>query len=176
MSRFLRDVEYEHIEYFRDLLASLSLHAGEKTPPLDPDTESYLGYLAETGVFPAHGAADRALDGIKDVCDMLRLGIQAEKDSILYYRDLIEQIPFHDAAAAIRKILSEEKQHFLMLSGLLKRLQSTHSCDTGLTDRSAGRARERRWPGIAATSLIRTEPLGPCAAGRSVHRGNGTSS
>jgi rubrerythrin len=134
MSRFLRDVEYEHIEYFRDLLASLSSHAGEKTPPLDPDTESYLGYLAETGVFPAHGAAGRALDGIKDVCDMLRLGIQAEKDSLLYYRDLIEQIPFPDAAAAIRKILSEERQHFLMLSGLLKRLQSMHSRDTGLTD------------------------------------------
>ena len=72
-------------------------------------------------------AADRALDGVKDVCDMLRLGIQAEKDSILYYRDLVEQIPFHDAAVAVRKILSEERQHFLMLSGLLKRLQSTHS-------------------------------------------------
>jgi len=134
MSRFLRDVEYEHIEYFRDLLASLSSHAGEKTPPLDPDTESYLRYLAETGVFPAHGAAGSTLDGVKDVCDMLRLGIQAEKDSILYYRDLIEQIHFHDAAVAIRKILSEEKQHFLMLSGLLKRLQSTHSCVTGPTD------------------------------------------
>jgi len=133
MSRFLRDVEYEHIEYFRDLLGSLSSHAGEKTPPIDPDTESYLRYLAETGVFPAHGAAGRALDGIKDVCDMLHLGIQAEKDSILYYQDLIDQVPFPDATAAIRKILSEEKQHVLMLSGLLKRLQSTHSCDTGLT-------------------------------------------
>ena len=134
MSRFLRDVEYEHIEYFRDLLDSLSSHAGEKTPPLDPDTESSLRYLAESGVFPANGAAGRALDGIRDVCDMLRLGIQAEKDSILYYRDLLEQIPFPDAAAAIRKILAEEKQHFLMLSGLLQRLRSTHSCDRGLTD------------------------------------------
>ena len=134
MSGFLRDVEYEHIEYFRELLGTLSSHAGEKTRPLDPDTESYLGYLAETSVFPAHGGAGRALDGIKDVCDMLRLGIQAEKDSLLYYRDLIEHIPFPDAAAAIRKILSEEKQHILMLSGLLKRLQSTQSCDTGLTD------------------------------------------
>jgi rubrerythrin len=134
MSRFLRDVEHEHIEYFRDLLASLSSHAGEETPPFDPDTESYLRYLAETGAFPAHGAAGHALDGIKDVCDMLRLGIQAEKESILYYRDLIDHIPFPDAAAAIRKILAEEKQHFLMLSGLLKRLQSTHSCVTGLTD------------------------------------------
>ena len=134
MSRFLRDVEYEHIEYFRDLLDSLSSHAGEKIPPLDPDTEAYLRYLAEASVFPAHGAAGRTLDGIKDVCDMLQLGIQAEKDSILYYRDLVEHVPFPDAAAAIRKILSEEKQHILMLSGLLKRLQSTQSCDTGLTD------------------------------------------
>ena len=134
MSRFLRDVEYEHIEYFRDLLDSLSSHAGEKTPPFDPDTEAYLRYLAETSVFPVHGAAGRALDGIKDVCDMLGLGIQAEKDSILYYRDLLEQIPFPDAAAAIRKIISEEKQHILMLSGLLKRLRSTRSCGTVLTD------------------------------------------
>ena len=134
MSRFLRDVEYEHIEHFRDLLASLSSHTGEKTPTIDPDTESYLRYLAETSVFPAHGAAGRALDGIKDVCDMLHLGIQAEKDSILYYRDLLEQIPFPDAAAAIRKILAEERQHFLMLSGLLQRLRSTGSRDRGLTD------------------------------------------
>ena len=134
MSRFLRDVEYEHIEYFRELLGTLSSHAGEKTPPFDPDTESYLRYLAETSVFPAHGAAGRALDGIKDVCDMLQLGIQAEKDSILYYRDLLEHIPFPDAAAAIRKILSEEKKHVLTLSGLLKRLQGTHSCVAGMTD------------------------------------------
>jgi rubrerythrin len=134
MSRFLRDVEYEHFEHFRDLLASLSSHTGEKTPTIDPDTESYLRYLAETGVFPAHSAAGHALNGVKDVCDMLRLGIQAEKDSILYYRDLIEQVPFPDAAAAIGKILSEEKQHFLMLSGLLRRLLSTRSSDSGLTD------------------------------------------
>jgi rubrerythrin len=133
MSRFLRDVEYEHIEHFRDLLASISSHAGEEIGLLDPDAGSYLRCSAETAAFPAPGAADRALDGIEDICDILRLGIRAEKDSILYYRELVEQIPFPDAVTTIRKILSEEKQHFLMLSGLLKRLVGTDSCGTRLT-------------------------------------------
>ena len=133
MSRFLRDVEYEHIEHFRDLLASMSSRAGEETGLLDPGTESYLRHSAETAAFPAPGAADRALDGINDICDMLRLGIRAEKDSILYYRELVEQIPFPEAVTTIRKILSEEKQHFLVLSGLLKRLVDTDSCGARLT-------------------------------------------
>lgn len=133
MSRFLRDVEYEHIEYFRELLASMSSHAGTETLPLDPDTESYLRYSAQSAVFPAHGGTDGVLDRIVDVCDMLRLGIRAEQDSIIYYRELIELIPIPDAVTTIRKILSEEKQHFLMLSGLLKRLAGTGSCGTRLT-------------------------------------------
>jgi len=134
MSRFLREVEYEHIESLRDLITSMASHAVEGTGPLDPETESYLKYSAEAAVFPATGAADRALDEIKDVCDMLRLGIRAEKDSILYYQDLSDQMPFPDAVTTIRKIISEEKQHFLMLSGLLKRLVSTDSCNVSLTE------------------------------------------
>jgi rubrerythrin len=130
MSVFLRDVEYEHIEYFRGLVAFLAGRKGSESLVLDPAVEAYFRSQAEAAVFPVKGDADRTLEGIKDVCDVLRIGIKAEKDSILYYRDLVEQTTYPEAVAAIRKIISEEKQHLLMLSGLLRRLASTESCGT----------------------------------------------
>lgn len=119
----LREKEYEHINTFRSFhsdMTSSQEYGDADLYLLDPEVSSYLNAYIESTVFPVKGAAEEALSGIRETKDILKLGMQVEKDSIHYYQELSSHSPYPDAAVVLNKIIEEEKKHLGMLHKMWK--------------------------------------------------------
>lgn len=111
---FLRDKEHQHIEIFRSLYGDLA--AREGTPDaelwlLDEEVSSWFRAYVESTVFPAKGAAERAIGGLHGVVDILQLALRIEKDSILFYHELLAHAPWPEARELVEKVIAEERRH-----------------------------------------------------------------
>ena len=61
------------------------------------------------------------MDNLQSLEDVIRFGIQIEKDSILLYTQMIISSKLNEAKDAFRKLLREEKRHLIDLQAYLKR-------------------------------------------------------
>lgn len=115
----LADQEVKHQQTFAKILAGMDRNA----PPEGYDGEyaAYLhGYVDNRLVFTAEAFAAE-LAKLRNEVSALDFAIQRELDSIHYYREMRELLPT-DRREAIDRIIGEEKEHFLKLSNLKKRL------------------------------------------------------
>lgn len=85
----------------------------------DQDVTAYFNALAYSLVFPEEEAQDAMK--LQTLEDVLRFGVQIEKDSILLYTQLIISSKLPEAKDAFRRLLKEEKQHLIDLQSYLKR-------------------------------------------------------
>ncbi len=90
----------------------------------NPDISNYLSAMVETVVFPSDEKLDEILENIDNAEDALKLGIQAEKDSILFYTEMIIYSKLVEAKEAFRKLLNEEKKHLIDLQKKLQEIRS----------------------------------------------------
>jgi rubrerythrin len=114
----LREREHQHIETFRRLYSDLA--ARESDPDaelwlLDTEVSSYFRAAVDAAVFPTKGSADAAIAGLHDVTDILRFALRLEKDSILFYHELLANAPWPEAKALIEKVLAEERRHVVFI-------------------------------------------------------------
>ncbi|MGM0410567.1 MAG: ferritin family protein [Bacillota bacterium] len=75
------------------------------------EVSAYLSALIEFSVFPAEEEVEDRINSIEDV---LELAINAEKDSILFYREMMEYNN-EKTNEILKKLVDEEKQHLLDL-------------------------------------------------------------
>ncbi|MFW5972024.1 MAG: ferritin family protein [Bacillota bacterium] len=75
----------------------------------EPDVSAYLDAIVEFSVFPKEEGV-----AIKDIVDAIQIAIYAEKDSILFYQEMLKNNK-GEAARVIEKLIDEEKQHLLDL-------------------------------------------------------------
>lgn len=111
---FLREKEYQHIETFRRLYGDLVAREGNPDAELwllDTEVSSYFRAFVESTVFPAKGAADAAVDGLHGVAELLRFAMRLEKDSILFYHELLAHAPWPEAKTLLEKVIAEERRH-----------------------------------------------------------------
>ncbi len=119
----LREMEDQHINTFRKLYSDIADRLGESDESLyltDPEVSAYFRAFVESTVFPVKGAAEKVIARVKNVEDILRLGLQVEKDSIHFYRELTHHSPFPEAVEIIEKIIGEERKHFHMIHELCR--------------------------------------------------------
>lgn len=121
----LAQQEKEHREIFEELYkdAASQKDKFDDTYLFDPEISSYLSAMAETVVFPSDEKLDEVLEDVSNVEDALMLGIQAEKDSILFYTELIIYSKLVEAKEAFRKLLKEEKKHLIDLQKKLQEIR-----------------------------------------------------
>lgn len=121
----LKEKEYDHIKTFRALYTEMSEKKGDTDAALyllDPGiAETFHGYV-ETAVFPIAGAARSVLRSCEGAEDILRLGMQAEKDSILFYHELLRHAPWPEAEELLKEIIAEEHRHFAILRRELQKV------------------------------------------------------
>jgi rubrerythrin len=122
---FLRDKEHQHIETFRRLYGDLA--AREGTPDaelwlLDAEVSSWFRAYVESTVFPTKGAAERAIGELRGAVDILRLALRVEKDSILFYHELLAHAPWPEARELLEKVIAEERRHVLFIREKLRSL------------------------------------------------------
>ncbi len=121
----LREKEYTHINTFRKLYTDLAAREGDPDAGLyltDPDIAAYFRAYVESTVFPVKGAADKVFATLAGIPDVLRLGLQVEKDSILYYQDLARYTRYPEAAGALGRIVAEERLHFQYIYDLWRKV------------------------------------------------------
>lgn len=122
---FLREKEHQHIEVFRRLYGDLASREG--TPDaelwlLDTEVSSWFRAYVESTVFPTKGAAEQAIGGLRGAVDILRLALRIEKDSILFYHELLAHAPWPEARELLGKVIAEERRHLLFIREKLRSL------------------------------------------------------
>jgi rubrerythrin len=115
----LADMEREHIQIFQGMLDE-----ADKYQPSEALTEEYAGYLQaliDSAVFTDDAiTSEMATQADSDV-QALELGINAEKDSILFYYQMRDIMPA-SALPMINRIIAEEKSHLRQLNEIKEKL------------------------------------------------------
>jgi rubrerythrin len=112
--------EKKHLDTFQGMSDSL----GQTKPP-ETYTEEYMLYLkslVDSAVFSNVTEAQQKASKVFNEIEALDTGIQAEKDSILFYTELQNLVRERDRKVVLN-ILAEEKKHLRQLSGLKRELK-----------------------------------------------------
>ena len=76
----------------------------------------------EAALRHAADRAETAIAGLHGVSDILRLALHLEKDSILFYHELLAGAPWPEAKALIEKVIAEERRHVVFIHEKLESL------------------------------------------------------
>jgi rubrerythrin len=117
----LAQQELAHLERFQELARVLQAQPqGHAGPVRDFESDPYFKPLQEMASFRAGGDVDRLAAAAVSDCDALAVGMQAERDAILFYMEVIGAVESSLARAAFSTILEEERQHLQRLGDLKK--------------------------------------------------------
>ncbi len=118
----LADREREHMKSFQSMLGPAGHYVN-----IDPYTEEYALYLktlVDSAVFKNERSAREAAQKAASESGAVEIGIQAEKDSILFY-SAIQGLVRRTDADLVGAIINEERSHLAQLSDLKARLSKS---------------------------------------------------
>src|SRR6056297_1929870 len=108
----LAEDEQDHYDTFSKMLdKAKELTDTDSDYVYGEDVSAYLRALIEFTVFPSEEEVEDEINSIEDI---LELAINAEKDSILFYREMMEYNN-EDTNKILKRLVDEEKQHLLDL-------------------------------------------------------------
>ena len=114
--------EMEHKKTFSAMRSDLP-DSSRETTLWDPDneTDQYLKMMADMNVFNKKESLEEKLKEIGDLPQALRLAIQFEKDSILFYMLMQDFTKATKGRDRINGLIEEEKAHLRELARRLKK-------------------------------------------------------
>lgn len=115
----LRRQELAHAQRFESMLDKIE--DGSEDEPYDLETSSYLSAIAAEIVFPGGVLASMMNRRLETVRDVLLCAIGSEKDSLLFYMELLLNTRDEQTAQVLRAIIAEEKRHLVDLQQLLEK-------------------------------------------------------
>lgn len=110
--------EKDHYQRFEEIGETIDTTSEVKDYIYNEDVSAYLNALVEFVVFPTDAEASKQYDSMEEV---FKLAIQAEKDSILIYTEMLDNHS-GEARDIIKTLIKEEKQHLLDLVKLNAKL------------------------------------------------------
>ncbi len=115
--------EMEHKKKFEALKAQLPPSAAVSTV-WDPDNEldRYIKMMADNHVFVSSASVDEQLANVRDVKTALKLAIDFEKDSVVFFLELEDATETKKDQEFIRALVREEQEHLRRLAGQLGRI------------------------------------------------------
>ena len=119
----LADMERTHEKVFAGMRRDLSA-SGEGLTAFDPEGEAgrYLAAFADGKIFNRNEDPAALLRPNQSVRDILELAIGLEKDSVVFYVAIRDTVPKSLGKDRIERIINEEMEHIVLLSGMLKTL------------------------------------------------------
>ena len=110
--------EQDHYDRFVALTEELKNGEDDADYLYEQEVSAYFNYLVEYSVFPKDDS-EESIAALNDVEKALKLAIQAEKDSILFYREMCE---YNEGKTidAIEQLIKEEKDHLRALGKYIK--------------------------------------------------------
>lgn len=118
----LKHEEVVHYETFKSMYEQLKAEEGSNDTEylFDQEASRYLTVLAEGHVFPDNENAAAAVAKLNTLEEVLKLALQAEKDSILFYDELARQSKFEKARQVFLRLKEEEQTHVVKLREIIK--------------------------------------------------------
>lgn len=116
----LRAQEEAHAAKFERMLDQISDDEEDAEEAYDLEANAFLSAIAAEVVFPGGVLAslmDRRLETVRDI---LLHAIASEKDSILFYMEMLLETRNDDYKQVFRDIIAEEKKHLYDLQQLLE--------------------------------------------------------
>jgi rubrerythrin len=119
----LAKMERNHERAFASMRRELA-DADEGLTAFDPDgeAEKHLAAFADGKIFDLNADPVALLDGQDSVRGILELAIGLEKDSVVFYVTIKEAVPENLGKDRIERIIKEEIDHIILLSGILSSL------------------------------------------------------
>lgn len=111
----LAEEEKEHKATFEKLFARAT---AEKM--FDQETVTYVKALLSSNVFPEEH--EKTLANVSNSKEALAMGIQAEKDAILFYHELLDHAVDEETKDILNRLLKAEKIHLVELRNELDEL------------------------------------------------------
>lgn len=106
----LADEEKEHFKVFQKLLTSY-----DDSELLDSEASDYLNAVLQENIFPVDMDAGQSYGKVETVKDALAIGVQAEKDAILAYHELLARTSSESGRKLLYGLIEEEKMHLIEL-------------------------------------------------------------
>jgi len=120
----LAAMEENHEQTFANMRKQISYKERELIT-FDPENEAslYLQAMANGHVFDLKKDPCKQLKGKETVEDILKMAIEAEKDSIVFYLGLRDFVGFKAGKSKVEDIIREERGHIALLSRKLTALK-----------------------------------------------------
>ncbi|HPC74461.1 MAG TPA: ferritin family protein [Syntrophales bacterium] len=109
--------EARHLEEFISLKEK-ALKKGVEECFLSVEVGDYLNAVAREGVFPKGEDIARKLEAVRTVEDACKIALQAERNAILLYTELVKLSKDKDQKKILEKLLEEEKSHLVRITSL----------------------------------------------------------
>lgn len=117
--KYLADQEEKHVEIFQGMLDKLG---GYKPPEVYAQEHAlYLKALVDSEVFSDARLSREMADKPVSDTEAIKVGLEAEKNSILFYSMMRDLVPERDREV-VDRIIEEEKWHVVQLSHLKAKL------------------------------------------------------
>lgn len=120
----LADMEKEHEKRFHTMRLEIAKKEREISQFLDPSGEAakYLQSIANSKVFDLRADPTDRFKDIRSLSELLRIAIDLEKDSIIFYLGIKESIPEGLGRDKIDLIVKEEMGHVQLLTNMIETL------------------------------------------------------
>ncbi|MBW1893006.1 MAG: ferritin family protein [Deltaproteobacteria bacterium] len=115
--------EQEHLNTFRNMYRELDEKMGGSEGStgylFDDEITKYLKVISEGIVFPVGSDMKKWISEQHDVEAVVKFAIEMEKNSLLFYMEILSHSPFAYSREILQGIIQEEKSHIVMLSRML---------------------------------------------------------
>jgi len=118
--RYLAEEEGKHLKVFQGLYNSLK-QGPEKTPYNWEEAKLYLKALVDSRFFTGSDKAINLVKEAKSEIETVNSAINFEKDTLLFFYEMLEVTKSHDRDL-VKKIIEEEKKHIRRLSTMKGKL------------------------------------------------------
>lgn len=110
----LAEQERDHSKTFRDIIANAK--ENESAAVINEEATDYLRAFADVSIFP------KLEKGVPtDLKEALKLALEVEKDSVVFYTDILPYMPDKEV---MEGIIKEEKKHFKDILAALKKIET----------------------------------------------------
>ena len=115
-------MEREHLDAFEEMLAEITTQPSEEVE--SSEYPGYLQALIDEAVFTDDLITSEMATQADSDLKALELAISAEKDSILFYYEMRDNVP-QRITSLINRIIAEEKTHLRQLSEIKQKLSTS---------------------------------------------------
>ncbi len=115
--------EHDHLNTFRNIYRELDEKMGGSEGSteylFDDEITKYLKVISEGIVFPVGSDMKKLISEHHDLASVIKFAIDMEKNSLLFYMEILSHSPFAYSKEILQRIIKEEKSHIVMLNKML---------------------------------------------------------